>query len=47
MKKHQKPVLKQVPLAHFKGRIWQEKTPKSGPDPITTSGMICTLTGRK
>ncbi|MCE7044208.1 hypothetical protein [Dyadobacter sp. CY312] len=47
MKKHRKLVLKQVPLIHFKDRIWQKGSSKSEPDPITTSGMICTLIGRK
>ncbi|MCF0055094.1 hypothetical protein [Dyadobacter sp. CY356] len=46
MKKHQKIVFKEIPLNYFKSRIWQKKSEKSGPDPITTSGMICTLNTR-
>ncbi|WP_254412090.1 hypothetical protein [Dyadobacter diqingensis] len=47
MKKHQKLILKEVPLNYFKSRIWQKKSEKSDPDPITTSGMICTLIIRR
>jgi len=43
MKKQQKPVFKEVPLNHFGSQIWQKKSEKSQRDPITTSGMICTL----
>ncbi|WP_158547961.1 hypothetical protein [Dyadobacter luteus] len=47
MEKPQKLVLNLVTLNHFKKQIWQKKPGKSEPDPITTSGMICTLIGRK
>ncbi|WP_165939966.1 hypothetical protein [Dyadobacter psychrotolerans] len=47
MKKHQKLTLKELPVNYFKTRIWQKKSEKSGPDPVTTSGMICTLVNRR
>ena len=47
MKKQQKPVFKEVPLNHFGSQIWQKKSEKTQPDPITTSGMICTLITRR
>lgn len=47
MKKHLKLVLKETTLSRFKGHIWQNNLDKIDDDPITTSGMICTLiTGR-
>ncbi|MEO6684684.1 MAG: hypothetical protein ABIN24_01920 [Dyadobacter sp.] len=47
MKKQKNPVLKITSLNRFKGQIWQKNQGKTGDDPITTSGMICTLITRR
>lgn len=46
MKKQKKTVLKVTTISRFKGQIWQKNQGKKGDDPITTSGMICTLITR-
>ena len=42
MKTHQMPDLQQKTISEFKGRLWQQPG-GSKPEPVTTSGMICTV----